>query len=146
MVLAMSSGGGAAAADPDPGAPSPSAPSAASPDGSSGAGGGPTSGAGSGSTANNAGDAPTSVRADEDALSKDMIDLKNLNAETTAAEQAVQDKLDSMRATSGDSVSISDMFQMQMLMNHLNQMSEMSASVVSASNAAALSMARGVKG
>jgi hypothetical protein len=44
------------------------------------------------------------------------------------------------------SISIGDMFEMQMLMNHLAQLSEMSTGVVSASNSAIMSMARGVKG
>lgn len=44
------------------------------------------------------------------------------------------------------SISIGDMFEMQMLMNHLSQLSEMSTGVVSASNTAIMSMARGVKG
>lgn len=44
------------------------------------------------------------------------------------------------------SISIGDMFEMQMLMNHLSQLSEMSTSVVSASNSAIASMARNVKG
>lgn len=43
-------------------------------------------------------------------------------------------------------VSIADMFDMQMLMNHLSQLSEMSTSVVNASNTAIGSMARNVKG
>lgn len=42
---------------------------------------------------------------------------------------------------SGSSVSIGDMFEMQMFMNHLSQLSEMSASVVSAANTAINSMA-----
>lgn len=42
-------------------------------------------------------------------------------------------------------VSIADMFEMQMLMNHLSQLSEMSTNVISASNAAIQSMARNVK-
>jgi Family of unknown function (DUF5407) len=44
------------------------------------------------------------------------------------------------------SISIGDMFEMQMLMNHLSQLSEMSTNVVSASNAAINSMARNIKG
>lgn len=44
------------------------------------------------------------------------------------------------------SVSIGDMFEMQMLMNHLSQLSEMSSAVVSASNSAITRMAQGVKG
>lgn len=43
-------------------------------------------------------------------------------------------------------ISIGDMFEMQMLMNHLSQLSEMSTSVISASNTAISSMARNVKG
>jgi len=43
-------------------------------------------------------------------------------------------------------ISIGDMFEMQMLMNHLSQLSEMSTNVVSASNAAITAMARNIKG
>lgn len=43
-------------------------------------------------------------------------------------------------------ISIGDMFEMQMLMNHLSQLSEMSTNVVSAANSAIMSMARNVKG
>jgi hypothetical protein len=43
-------------------------------------------------------------------------------------------------------ISIGDMFEMQMLMNHLSQLSEMSSNVVAASNAAISSMARNIKG
>ena len=43
-------------------------------------------------------------------------------------------------------ISIGDMFEMQMLMNHLSQLSEMSTNVVAASNTAIQSMARNVKG
>jgi hypothetical protein len=44
------------------------------------------------------------------------------------------------------SISIADMFDMQMLMNHLAQLSEMSTSIVSAANTSISSMARNVKG
>lgn len=44
------------------------------------------------------------------------------------------------------SISIGDMFEMQMLMNHLSQLSEMATSVVAAANSSIMSMARGVKG
>jgi len=43
-------------------------------------------------------------------------------------------------------ISIGDMFEMQMLMNHLSQLSEMATNVVAASNAAVSSMARNIKG
>lgn len=45
-----------------------------------------------------------------------------------------------------DEVSIGDMFEMQMLMNRLSQLSEMSTQVISASHTAISSMARNVKG
>lgn len=43
-------------------------------------------------------------------------------------------------------ISIGDMFEMQMLMNHLSQVSEMTSDVVSAANASIMTMARNVKG
>ncbi|BBI17853.1 putative type III secretion system needle protein SctF [Neochlamydia sp. EPS4] len=43
------------------------------------------------------------------------------------------------------SISIGDMFEMQMLMNHLSQLSEMTTDIVSASNTAISSMARNIK-
>ena len=52
-----------------------------------------------------------------------------------------QSKLDHIRAQ-GSSVSIGDMFDMQMIMNRLSQMSEMVTSVMSGMNSAILSMAR----
>ena len=45
----------------------------------------------------------------------------------------------------GENISIADMFDMQMSMNHLAQMSEMSSSVVNASNQSIMSMARNIK-
>jgi hypothetical protein len=54
-------------------------------------------------------------------------------------------KLTSIGATN-EAVSIGDMFSMQMLMNHLSQMGEMSAAVVTALNQAIIDMARGTKG
>lgn len=46
----------------------------------------------------------------------------------------------------GSSISIGDMFDMQMLMNNLSQLSEMTSAVVQASNTAINTMARGIKG
>ncbi len=43
-------------------------------------------------------------------------------------------------------ISIGDMFEMQMLMNHLSQLSEMASNVVAAANSAIMTMARNVKG
>lgn len=54
-------------------------------------------------------------------------------------------KLNSI-SQSSSSVSIGDMFAMQMLMNHLSQMGEMSSAVVSALNTAISNFNRGVRG
>lgn len=54
-------------------------------------------------------------------------------------------KLKSISAAK-ENVSIGDMFAMQMLMNHLSQMGEMSTAVVAAANTAILEMTRDVKG
>jgi len=66
-----------------------------------------------------------------------------MNSSSTATD-AARDKLSAMG--SKDAISIGDMFEMQMLMNHLSQLSEMSSSVVSASNNAIGGMARNMKG
>lgn len=60
---------------------------------------------------------------------------------TVSAKQKIQE-IQNRRSA----ISIGDMFDMQMLMNHLSQLSEMCNSVVSASNTAIMSMARNVKG
>jgi len=57
---------------------------------------------------------------------------------------SAKSKLSSIQGTT-DSISIGDMFEMQMLMNHLSQLSEMATSVVSASNTAIGSMSRNIK-
>lgn len=54
-------------------------------------------------------------------------------------------KLEIMKAKKS-AISITDMFEMQMLMNHLSQLSEMSTSVISAAHSSVMSMARNVKG
>ena len=48
--------------------------------------------------------------------------------------------------TRRSAISIGDMFEMQMLMNHLTQLSEMSTNVVAASHGAITSMTRNLKG
>lgn len=70
---------------------------------------------------------------------QDLFNLVN-----TATESA-RVKLAEIQARKS-SISIGDMFEMQMLMNHLSQLSEMATGVVQASNSAIMSMARGVKG
>jgi len=167
IVLAMSLGG-VSSAEPDSGTAPPAPSQDASPPGTSadsviGPSASDSTAAGSSSDTSQAptskvGNEPTNgvdssggaqtssegLRADEDALSSDTANLADLTAQISAADQQVQDKLAAMQAK-GDSVSITDMFEMQMLMNHLSQLSEMSSAVVSASNSAVASMARNVK-
>lgn len=76
----------------------------------------------------------------EDGFSVDFL-ISIVNDATVSAKA----KLDTMKSRRS-AISIADMFDMQMLMNHLSQLSEMSTSVVSASNSAISSMARNVKG
>ena len=57
---------------------------------------------------------------------------------------SAKNKLEQMKAKRS-SISIADMFDMQMMMNHLSQVSEMSTSVVAAMNTSISSMARNVK-
>lgn len=63
-----------------------------------------------------------------------------VNNATASARQ----KLTQIQANKS-SISIGDMFEMQMLMNHLSQLSEMSSDVVAASNSAIQRMAQNVK-
>jgi hypothetical protein len=71
--------------------------------------------------------------------------VKALFAVINKATVSAKAKLSSIQARRS-AISIGDMFEMQMLMNHLSQLSEMATSVVSASNSAIADMARNVKG
>jgi len=68
-------------------------------------------------------------------------DMFDTLSETT---KAAQEKMKALKGE-GETISIVDMFEMQMIMNHLSQLSEMSTSVVSAAGSAISSMARNVK-
>jgi Family of unknown function (DUF5407) len=68
---------------------------------------------------------------------------EDLAAIVSRATADVKKKMNAL--TNSDHISISDMFEMQMLMNHLSQLSEMASSIVSATNSAITSMARNVK-
>jgi|SaaInlStandDraft_3_1057020.scaffolds.fasta_scaffold85551_2 hypothetical protein len=57
---------------------------------------------------------------------------------------SAEEKIDTIKAA-GSAISIADMFEMQMRMNRLAQMSEMTTAVVSAANGAISGMARNVK-
>ena len=71
-------------------------------------------------------------------------EMAKLVAECERATEQVKLKMEAVKAGSG-SVSITDMLELQMLMNRLSQLSEMSASVISASNSAIQSIARNIK-
>jgi hypothetical protein len=60
------------------------------------------------------------------------------------ATQKVKTKLEEIKKVES-AISIGSMFEMQMLMNHLSQLSEMSTSVISSMNTSVSSMARNVK-
>ena len=75
----------------------------------------------------------------------DSIDYEVLKSAITQASTDVSSQMTKM-TEGGKSPKIEDMFEMQILMTKLSQVSEMSTGVVSASNTAMMSMARGVKG
>ena len=60
------------------------------------------------------------------------------------ATREVKTKMSALKSQ-GSAISIADMFDMQMSMNRLSQMSESMTSVLSATNSAIASMARNVK-
>jgi hypothetical protein len=84
---------------------------------------------------------PAKRTARASAISPQHADLVDVINKATAD---VKRKMDEIRAK-GDNISVVEMFEMQMLMNHLAQLSEMSTSVMSASNTAIQSMARNIK-
>lgn len=72
----------------------------------------------------------------------DVSGLRNLLNDAT---NAVKGKIDGIKSR-GSAISIGDMLDVQLTMNKLSQMSEMTTSVVSAANTSISSMARNVKG
>ncbi len=79
------------------------------------------------------------------AFNREGFDMETLVRIITDATTSAKNKLNDIKARQS-AISIGDMFDMQMLMNHLSQLSEMSTAVVSSANTAILSMARNVKG
>lgn len=79
------------------------------------------------------------------AIVRDGFSIDFLSRIIGDATESAKNKL-SILKNRRSAISIADMFDMQMLMNHLSQLSEMSTNVVSASNSAISSMARNVKG
>ena len=67
--------------------------------------------------------------------------VKSLFAVINNATTSAKTKLSGMQSRAS-SISIGDMFEMQMLMNHLSQMSEMATNVVSSSNSCINDMTR----
>jgi hypothetical protein len=80
---------------------------------------------------------------EEDALVLDP-NAEGLPELVADATEIVRTKLKALQERR-ESITVADMFEMQMLMNHLSQLSEMSTSVVSAANSAISSMVRNVK-
>lgn len=70
--------------------------------------------------------------------------IENLFDFVSSQSNVVNSKLEQIKAA-GSQISISDMFELQIKMNRLSQLSEMSTSVVSAANSSIMSMARNVK-
>jgi aerobic-type carbon monoxide dehydrogenase small subunit (CoxS/CutS family) len=73
------------------------------------------------------------------------FDFQTLISILSQATQAAKDEIATISGLQNN-VAIGDMFNMQMQMNKLSQMTEMLTSVLSASNASIMSMARNMKG
>ena len=72
------------------------------------------------------------------------LSVENMFRFVSDQTDVVNEKLELIRQ-SGETISITDMFEMQMKMNRLSQYSEMATSVVSAAGGAIQSIARNVK-
>lgn len=72
------------------------------------------------------------------------IDVNTMYTFVSDQTDVVNNKLSALQLA-GSTVSITDMFEMQMKMNRLSQFSEMATAVVSAAGAAIQSVARNVK-
>lgn len=72
------------------------------------------------------------------------LDVKVLFKIVNGAVSSAQEKLKLIKENK-ENISIGDMFEMQMLMNHLSQLSEMSTATVAAFNACIMSMTRNLK-
>jgi hypothetical protein len=87
----------------------------------------------------------TSSSATQAQLEASTFQLDQLIALVNQVSNDAKTKLSTIQSQR-EAVSIGDMFEMQMLMNHLSELAEMSTAVVSAANQALLDMARDVKG
>ncbi len=73
-----------------------------------------------------------------------FIDFSMMLKIVAKQQSSVLEKLSAIKKRAS-SISIADMFDLQMQMNKLSQFSEMSTSVVGAANSAISTMARGIK-
>ena len=73
------------------------------------------------------------------------LSLQTLVQIIDRATSSAQAKISRIQSNAS-AVSIGDMFEMQILMNNLSQMSEMSTAVVAASNSAIKTMATNIRG
>ena len=71
---------------------------------------------------------------------RESFNMEDLVKIVTDATIDVRNKIDDIKSRSS-AISIGDMFDVQMLMNHLTQLSEMSTQVVAAANTSIQSMA-----
>ncbi len=74
------------------------------------------------------------------------INLSSLKAVLNAAAAAVKSKLQEIKSTPPDEISIAQMFEMQLLMNRLAQLSEMATNLASTLHTAIMSITRNIKG
>lgn len=74
----------------------------------------------------------------------ETFSLRSLKVLLEDGVRRARTQIDKLR--NSDEVSIAEMFEMQMLMNNLSQLSELSTGVASAAHNATMSMARNVKG
>ncbi len=76
--------------------------------------------------------------------SNETFNMQALLDTINAATVEVKNQMDTI-SQAGSDVGVGDMFKLQMVMNKLSQLSEMSSSVISSANQAIYSMARNVK-
>lgn len=73
------------------------------------------------------------------------FDIDTLVDIITSATEQMKQKIETIKQNQ-DNISIADVFDGQMLMNHLSQLSEMTTAIVSAAHAANKSIAQNVRG
>jgi hypothetical protein len=91
------------------------------------------------------GPSTAAMAAESGTAPRNGVNVEALVAIVEEATSTAKSKLKAIK-TRSEAISITDMFDMRMEMNHLSQLSEMSTSVVNAANTAIQSMARNVKG